>query len=122
MTRKTNKFLTCFSKNDKVIELCYCCNNEEVATMAVVARSKGCDIEVFSLRDDEIPVMVEIPNELVSKTKTKWEKAVICVETGETFTSIRECSIKHGVTYKSLFNALNSGNPRNGKHYAYITT
>jgi hypothetical protein len=122
MRRKTNKFLTCFSKNGKVTELCYCCDNEEVATMGVVARSKGCDIEVFSLRDDENPVMVEIPNEVESETKTRWKKTVICFETGETFTSIRECSQKHGITYKSLFNALNSGNPRNGKHYTYITT
>ncbi len=90
--------------------------------MGVVARSKGCDIEVFSLRDDENPVMVEIPNEVESETKTRWKKTVICFETGETFTSIRECSQKHGITYKSLFNALNSGNPRNGKHYTYITT
>ena len=90
--------------------------------MRVVARSKGCDIEVFSLRDVETTVMAEIPNEVESGTKTRWEKVVMCIETGETFTSIRECSQKHGVTYKSLFNALNSGNPRNGKHYAYITT
>ncbi len=120
-TNRHIRYLLAFRKYEKVTELIYCYGEEEVATMAVVARSKGCDIEVFSLGDDVIPVMVKIPNEVVLGTKKKWEKAVKCIETGETFASIRECSKRHGVTYKSLFNALNSGNPRNGKHYVYIT-
>lgn len=51
------------------------------------------------------------------KTKKHWERRVLCIETGEVFNSIRECCECLGISHKSLWNAINSGNARNGLHF-----
>lgn len=51
------------------------------------------------------------------KRKKYWERPVLCVETGQVFSSIRECCDRFGLSHKSLWNAINSGNARNGLHF-----
>lgn len=51
------------------------------------------------------------------KRKKYWERPVLCVETGQVFSSIRECCERLGLSHKSLWNAINSGNARNGLHF-----
>lgn len=55
------------------------------------------------------------------KIKKYWERPVKCVETGQVFTSIRECSEHLGISHKSLWNAINSGKPRRGLHFKNAT-
>lgn len=76
---------------------------------------------------------------LVILTVTKWTEAVIvplgekqepevergsatrpvvCVETGERFNSIRECSDHFGIPYKAIWNSMEFGKPRRGLHFA----
>lgn len=59
------------------------------------------------------------PKEKPKKEKRKkyWERPVLCVETGQVFCSIRECCERLGISNKSLWNAINSGNARNGLHF-----
>ena len=59
------------------------------------------------------------PKENPKKEKRKkyWERPVLCVETGQVFCSIRECCERLGISNKSLWNAINSGNARNGLHF-----
>ena len=52
-----------------------------------------------------------------NKPKKYWERPVLCVETGQVFCSIRECCERLGLSHKSLWNAINSGNSRNGLHF-----
>ena len=51
------------------------------------------------------------------KVKKYWERPVVCVETGQLFSSIRECSEHLGISHKSIWNAINSGKPRHGLHF-----
>ena len=51
------------------------------------------------------------------KPKKYWERPVMCIETGHVFSSIRECCERLGLSHKSLWNAINSGNARNGLHF-----
>ena len=51
------------------------------------------------------------------KVKKYWERPVLCIETGQLFSSIRECSEHLGISHKSIWNAINSGKPRHGLHF-----
>lgn len=44
-------------------------------------------------------------------------RPVVCVETGERFNSIRECSDHFGIPYKAIWNSIVFGKPRNGLHF-----
>ena len=56
-----------------------------------------------------------------TKPKKYWERPVLCVETGQVFGSIRECCEHLGLSHKSIWNAINSGNARNGLHFTNAT-
>ena len=55
------------------------------------------------------------------KVKKYWERPIVCVETGQVFSSIKECSDHLGISHKSIWNAINSGNPRRGLHFVNAT-
>ena len=44
-------------------------------------------------------------------------RPVVCVETGERFNSIRECSNHFGIPYKAIWNSMVFGKPRKGLHF-----
>lgn len=44
-------------------------------------------------------------------------RPVVCVETGEKFNSIRECSNHFGIPYKAIWNSIVYGKPRQGLHF-----
>ena len=49
--------------------------------------------------------------------RSKATRPVLCVETGETFESIRECSNHFGIPYKAIWNSMVYGKPRQGYHF-----
>lgn len=51
------------------------------------------------------------------KVSKYWERPVRCVETGQVFPTIKECSEHLGVSHKSIWNAINSGRARHGLHF-----
>lgn len=61
------------------------------------------------------PVVVKKEKKL--KPKKYWERAVMCIETGQVFTSIRKCCEHFGLSHKSVWNAINSGKSRKGFHF-----
>lgn len=121
----THNYLVEFVKGGKVIEAEYCDTKEELKVLQAVARSKNCGCEVFYFGVDKATPKEPTQSHQVKKDvkeKIIWERSVRCVETGEIFRSIRECSIHFGITNKSLWNAINSGNARNGLHFVPATT
>lgn len=57
-------------------------------------------------------------NECVQhKTRKTKNRPVQCIETGEAFISIRECSAHYGIPYKAIWNSMTHGTARKGYHF-----
>ena len=125
MVETSNKYITCYVKNGKVVEQYFLDFLDEVKTMEAVGRAKGFEPETYSIGYDCLPVKVETAETDMTlsvqcqEPKLAWNKPVKCVETGEVFATIKECQKKMGLSYKSLYNALKSGNARDGLHFTY---
>ncbi len=63
--------------------------------------------------------IIEKPKEKPKKEKKKkyWERPVLCVETGQVFSSIRECSDKLGIPYMTITNCIKNKNATRGVHF-----
>ncbi len=60
-------------------------------------------------------VVVKKPKKV--KPKKYWSRRVLCVETGEVFNTIRECSEKMGIPYMTITNCLKNKNATRGLHF-----
>lgn len=49
--------------------------------------------------------------------KGNWLRPVKCVETGEVYNSVRDCSRATGIPYTSVIYAIEHGSPYKGYHY-----
>ena len=113
--------------------------------VTIKAMHKDCEICIFDLQDfstmpkeqveaeiaksgrrwkkslDKTAVVVVKPEPKPKPPRVKqgkyWERSVRCVETGQVFSSIRECSEHLGISHKSIWNAINSGRARHGLHF-----
>lgn len=54
------------------------------------------------------------------RRKKQWERPVLCVETGQVFKSIRECSDKLGIPYMTICNCIKNRNATRGVHFSNI--
>lgn len=70
-------------------------------------------------KPDIIETTHETPKEKAKKEKRKknWERPVLCVETGQVFSSIRECSNKLGIPYMTITNCIKNKNATRGVHF-----
>lgn len=116
--------------------------------VTIKALHKNCEINIFDLNsfvifsrnmvDSEIKKSCErwkdsvvnhvkedvppsIPTGKHDKVKKYWERPIKCIETGQVFSSIRECSEHLGISHKSIWNAINSGKERFGLHFVNAT-
>lgn len=114
------KYLVHFHKNGKVFDQEICDTEDQVRVLQALARRKNYETEVSYMN---LETKKGSPASIITKKidieKETWEKRVVCIETGEVFPSIRECSRCHGIIYKSLYNAIKSGMPRKGLHFVY---
>lgn len=118
---RTIRYLLSFVHNGKVIEQHILDSEEQVQVFKSIAKAKGYVAEMFKYESshksspaaDNLRIIDEFPH----PEKQEWCKTVRCVETGELFPSIREAARKYGILYKSIFNAIRSGNPRKGLHF-----
>lgn len=49
-----------------------------------------------------------------------WKRSVRCVETGQVFGTIRECSKATGIPYMTIFNCLKNRNATRGLHFVPV--
>lgn len=134
------------SANGKVIHIYDSYNLDDLVT--IKAMHKGCEISIFDLHKNvkmtEKQVLAEIKKSgerwkksmekpvetstgtVVKKKKKRekvnkfWERPVRCVETGQVFSTIRKCSNYFKISYKSIWNAINSGRARHGLHFKSV--
>lgn len=64
---------------------------------------------------EDTPQQPEKPKK--EKWKKYWERSVLCVETGQVFSSIRECSDKLGIPYMTITNCIKNKNATRGVHF-----
>lgn len=70
-------------------------------------------------KEDVPQTIVEKPKK--QKTKKYWERPVMCVETGQVFSSIRECSDHLGIPYMTITNCIKNKNATRGVHFINAT-
>lgn len=140
------KFFVSVFVKDKYVNSYFSENLDDLVT--IKALHKDCEIFIFDLEDFVLFTKEQVETEIsksglrwresintanysvlssekVEKKKEKkgkpkkyWKTPVVCIETGQVFGSIRECCERLGLSHKSVWNSINSGNARNGLHFA----
>lgn len=72
-------------------------------------------LEKPKIRETIVPTTKDKPKK--EKHKKYWERPVLCVETGQVFGSIRECSDKLGIPYMTITNCIKNKNATRGVHF-----
>lgn len=120
MRRKNNYLISVFNKEGKNVDLSYSENLEDLLTIKVLFPQ--CFIEIADLRNMILLSDSEVEKEFETQQKKafekdSWAKRIRCVETGQVFRSLRECSIRKGIQYKTLYNAILNNASVNGIHF-----
>lgn len=133
-----NMYLITFFSNGK-------CRGQLIAPNTILvpyvrSLNRGCDISVCDLTSHkfltdeqigqikngadcnhaEVTDVENPPKEKPKPERVGWRRRIKCLETGRVYGSIRECSDDLGISHKAIWNAINSGSPRNGLHFAAI--
>lgn len=137
-----NYMITVF-KDGKCVDLQLVHNLDDLVT--IKALYSDCEIGVFSLTDyswlsqemvgyqtwcsgkrwqewrrgdkGEQAVPVKATPASGKAPKQIWSRPVMCVETGQMFGSVRECSNKVGIPYMTIMNCIKNGNATRGVHF-----
>ena len=112
---------------------------------ALKSLNKECEICIFDLRTYEVftkeQVEKEIHQSIMRRMKPKekasdiakrgnllkkppkvkpkkyWDRPVLCVETGQVYSTIKECSKRTGIPYMTISNCIKNGNATRGLHF-----
>lgn len=118
----SNTYLTCYIKNGKVIDQFFLNMPEEVKTMEAVGRAKGYETETHVIcssneeREEDAGSGIA-QKELFQEPKRPWNKWIKCVETGQVFPTVRECSKQKGIPYMTIINCVKNGNATRNYHF-----
>ena len=121
-----NNYFVTFLKDGKVKEQHYCQTIDQVNTLRAVARSQNCTLNYVKLthetnkrKDDVVLQKKDHTPEESPQTRDGWCRQILCVETGMIFRSVKECAKQFQISYKSVWNAANSGRERHGFHFRF---
>ena len=115
-----NRYYMSFVRNGKVIEQHVLDSEEQVQVFTAIGRKKGCEIEVYGicLSENRIDANNDISIKNITEAEKKdWIKTIRCVETGQIFATIRDCSKKTGIPYMTIYNCINNKNATRGLHF-----
>ena len=94
-------------------------SDAEVAEEVHNSRLRWRDSLVRSRMCGPDPMPPETPPGKKKKTKL-WRLTVMCVETGQVFGSVTECSSHIGLPYMTIMNCIKHGNGTRGLHFIAV--
>ena len=113
MVETSNKYVTCYVKNGKVVDQHFLSSPDEVKTMEAVGRAKGYETETYAIdccslseKSESVENDIAQSEEPSQQHKRPWNKWVKCIETGQVFPTVRECSSQMGIPYMTLRMAM----------------
>lgn len=115
-----NRYYMSFVRNGKVIEQHVLYSNEQVKVFTAIGRKKGCEIEVYGicLSENRIDANNDISIKNITEAEKKdWSRTIRCVETGQLFATMRECSKHTGIPYMTIVNCVKNKNATRGLHF-----
>ena len=141
---ETHNYLVSVFVDGKNVNSYFSDNLDDLIT--IKALHKDCDITIFDLVNFTTMPTEQVEAEIKksgkrwqksfdkpvvetkkSKEKPKrvkrekyWERSVKCVETGQVFSSIRECCEKTGIPYMTIVNCIKRKNATRGLHFANV--
>lgn len=124
MVETPNKYVTCYVKNGKVVDQHFLSSPDEVKTMEAVGRAKGYETETYvidccslSEKSESVENDIAQSEEPSQQHKRPWNKWVKCIETGQVFPTVRECSNQMGIPYMTIINCIKNGNATRNYHF-----
>lgn len=116
--------------------------------VVVMALHKDCTIEICDANENRALTQSEISDaiaasrllwksdrygtsdgtvSIVTDTEPKtgyqsknWKKVVLCIETGQMYSSMRECSVRTHIPYMTIANCIKNRNATRGMHFVQI--
>lgn len=112
-------FLLSVTKNGKVVELKTCEFVDEAYKYRKKMEAKGYVVEQSQVR----PIKRDLPPLPVNKANhgKGWTIPVQCIETGETFKSVAECSRKMNISRTVIYASALNGYAAGGYHFRYFS-
>ena len=117
------KYLCTSEKSSKVVDISIC--NSDLLSMEYrkLWESKGFEVSCFKIPCD-IPHGVACEDNVSATTHSfpsdKWEKKVICVETGKGYQTIKECMKETGIGGFRMRKAIYKNAEIEGLHFKII--
>lgn len=114
-----NDYMIAVVRNDKVISLTYSDDLGELPTLR--ALHKDCDIEVMHISEDGATQKVEeaVFTPIFSRNGRPLANKVRCIETGQLFRSVSECSLLTGISPVGIYKSIRLGYSASGYHFQY---
>ena len=111
-------------KDGKVVELYF--SRELNDLQAIRTMHKGCGVETLRIADNKAPERAEyVGKEKKRKDRRSgkpWAYRLQCVETGETWSSVVECSKATGIPSWAVYKSIHYGYNAFGKHFITLHT
>lgn len=116
--RNKYNYLVAVFKDNKNCGLYY---SEDLSDLPVIrAMHRHCELQISNLCD--VVMMREEEAAAIERQKQRefekgWSFRIKCVETGQVYRSIRDCSLRKGLPYKRLYAAVFDEEEIDGLHF-----
>ena len=130
------KYLISVFIQDKCVHLFFADDLDDLVT--IVAVYKHCDLSVFDLPAVRALTYEEVCDAVVEARerwgmqrtvavvqkavvqKGQWRRRIMCVETGQVFSSLRECADHTGIPYTTIAGSIRRGKSTRGVHFVIV--
>ena len=116
-----NNYLISVTQDGKVVELYYSSDLRELS--AIRAMHQGCYVESMKLKEPAVKLpeyVSEGKRNRLSRNGKPWANRVQCVETGEIWPSVVDCSKATGVALHAIYKSIHKGYNASGCHFSLI--